>query len=803
MGRSTRAISAGFLAILVGGAPMASAQTVRPSRPATSGATTSTEKTLAELETDRPDITEGSGVVGAGLWQVETGVLFQSDRVDPVTSRDLSVPNVLLRVGVSSRLELRVGGEGFLSESLSTPGTGMATGGSDVELSLKYKFLDQEHGGIDFAVIPLVSLPTGSDDFTTGGYDPTIKFALGRSLPRGFGIGGNVIVSSVTEDSRRFTQTSVSASVSHALGENWGGFWELYGASKLSRDGGRAWLFDTGITHTFGDNLQIDLSVGRGLSAGLVHRRRLRHSGLLHTIRRRTAHADRGAGLMKRLLWLNVGGLAVTLMLVLLQLETSASGRDALSRAMKLTQVAGRAEAIQTNMMQMSDAMRGYLLDTTRQDEWDRKIKADEELSATVAEVKKIADDPQLIDLVTKIGQIDDERLNPAENKVLTLAKTDREAAVKSYFADYLPVRQEELALVAALRSTSDQLSRDFAQREIAAMSARRSFALWACGGLVLLVAIGVAWSATTTWTLQRRIAEAAASLGAGAGEVLAGARQVAQGAQALSMSSSGQAASLEETSASMTEVTSMIEQNAQHTGNATELMREVERRVTDATEALASMMASMGEIKDSSGQISRIMRTVDEIAFQTNILALNAAVEAARAGEAGLGFAVVADEVRNLALRSAECSRDTSGLIEQSVSKTQQGSTKLDAVAAAIQAIEERVASTKSLIEQVSAASREQALSVSQISETVQHMEVITQESAAIAQQNAAASEEMSAQAETAQDLAATLQMLIGAQSAARKASTDDAGTDVRHTGTGRAGGGAATASWHGRRVA
>jgi methyl-accepting chemotaxis protein len=334
-------------------------------------------------------------------------------------------------------------------------------------------------------------------------------------------------------------------------------------------------------------------------------------------------------------------------------------------------------------------------------------------------------------------------------------------------------------------------------------MEQRRSFALWVCGGMLLIVALGLGWSAHATLKLQRQIAAAAESLGAGAGEVLAGARQVANGAAALATSSSGQAATLEETSASMAEVTAMIEQNAQHATEAAEFMRDVEHRVTEATDALASMVASMKEIKGSSSQISRIMRTVDEIAFQTNILALNAAVEAARAGEAGLGFAVVADEVRNLAQRSAEASRDTSGLIEQSVQKTQQGAEKLDGVAAAIRAIEGQVVNTKHLIEQVNQASREQAMSVAQIGESIQHMETITQEAAAIAQENAAASEQMSAQAQTAQELASTLQNLIGAHSRHNDAAGDSLIDDYSRDGYGTPDGKRPGPNWHGRRVA
>jgi hypothetical protein len=225
------------------------------------------EPKLPELETDRPDITESSNLVMPGVWQVETGVLFQSDTVDPTTAHDVSAPNMLLRLGVNSRFELRVGVEGFVSESLSIPNSSRASGVSDLELAIKYKLLDQEHAGIDLAVIPLVSVPAGSDAFTSGGYDPTLKLTWGRDLPRGFSLGGNIIVSSLTEEGARFTQTAVSASASHAIGAGWSGFWELYGASALTRDGHRAWLVDTGMSHLLGANAQIDISVGHGLTA--------------------------------------------------------------------------------------------------------------------------------------------------------------------------------------------------------------------------------------------------------------------------------------------------------------------------------------------------------------------------------------------------------------------------------------------------------------------------------------------------------------------------------------------------------
>ena len=192
-------------------------------------------------------------------------------------------------------------------------------------------------------------------------------------------------------------------------------------------------------------------------------------------------------------------------------------------------------------------------------------------------------------------------------------------------------------------------------------------------------------------------------------------------------------------------------------------MMEEPQRGVGEANGTLGHG-DSMQEINSSSDKISKIIKVIDEIAFQTNILALNAAVEAARAGEAGMGFAVVADEVRNLAQRSAQAARDTAGLIEESIAKSNDGKTKLDLVATAVHSIIASADKVKVLVDEVNVGSQEQARGIEQVSRAIQQMEKITQTNAASAEESASASEELSAQSEALKAIAGRLNHMVGA---------------------------------------
>ncbi len=280
--------------------------------------------------------------------------------------------------------------------------------------------------------------------------------------------------------------------------------------------------------------------------------------------------------------------------------------------------------------------------------------------------------------------------------------------------------------------------------------------------GLLVAVAIGIIMAIIITRGITGPINAIIANLDEAGEQVAAASNQISSASQSLAEGATEQAASLEESSSALEEMASMTRQNADNAGNANQMMSQTQEQVTNGARAVTNMSAAMTEINTSSEQTSRIIGTIEEIAFQTNLLALNAAVEAARAGDAGKGFAVVADEVRNLAQRSAQAARDTAELIESTVARVKNGSSIVQELQTSFGEVEGSVKHFGGLINEISAASNEQAQGVDQVNTAVAQMDKVTQTNAANAEESASASEELSAQAAQLRSLVGELNTIV-----------------------------------------
>jgi methyl-accepting chemotaxis protein len=282
-------------------------------------------------------------------------------------------------------------------------------------------------------------------------------------------------------------------------------------------------------------------------------------------------------------------------------------------------------------------------------------------------------------------------------------------------------------------------------------------------GSVIAAIILGITIAVLITRGLGNILAHLAQTLDESSAHVAAASSQVAAASQTLAEGASEQAASLEETSASLEEIASMTKRNADNAENAMHVSGQTRAAADAGAAEMESMNNAMAGIKAASDNISKIIKAIDEIAFQTNILALNAAVEAARAGEAGMGFAVVADEVRNLAQRAASAAKETSQKIQDAISKSEEGVRISGKVAASLTDIVTGARQVNELVTQIATASKEQSQGILQVNTAVTEMDKITQSNAASAEESASASEELSAQASATAEAVGQLLQLVG----------------------------------------
>ncbi|MEO1022669.1 MAG: methyl-accepting chemotaxis protein, partial [Bacteroidota bacterium] len=377
-----------------------------------------------------------------------------------------------------------------------------------------------------------------------------------------------------------------------------------------------------------------------------------------------------------------------------------------------------------------------------------------EKVRSTIASLTNSVQDPdQQMYLSMASGILNDNIASVKE--MITARKAINEQA------DVRIARFEEILTLASVQETV-AVEQAFEQGEKTISAA--SFYAWIA---FVAVVVAVLLAAVMGWLLGRNINSSLKNvitrLIAGSDQVKSSSDSLSGSSQSLAESSSEQAASLQQTNASLEEISSQTKHSASNANEAKLAMQEAVPLIASGVEAMGRMNSAMKEIKESSLETSKIIKTIDDIAFQTNLLALNAAVEAARAGEAGKGFAVVAEEVRNLAQRSAEAAKNTAELIASSQSSSERGASVADEVSDNLKKIEESTSNVNTLVLEISAAAQEQQIGITEMSSVMQEMDKVVQSNASNSEETASSAEELSSQAMEMNTIVEDLIQLVG----------------------------------------
>jgi methyl-accepting chemotaxis protein len=328
------------------------------------------------------------------------------------------------------------------------------------------------------------------------------------------------------------------------------------------------------------------------------------------------------------------------------------------------------------------------------------------------------------------------------------------------------------------------KLQEDMAQKDEAAISGTYSNTFNLSIILsILAIALGIIFSFYTTRGISGPVNKIAAVLTEGANQVAGASEQLLTAAQQLAMGGAEQASAIEETSSVLQETSAMLQQNTANTKQAAQLSEQAKESADKGNQEMQQMMNSMTEIKKSSDQIAKIIKVIDDIAFQTNILALNAAIEAARVGEAGMGFAVVAEEVRNLAQRSAQAAKETTVNIEANIELSGKGVMMAERVQAVLNEIAIRSKKVSQLMDEIAAASQEQFLGVEQVNKAMGQMQTVTEQNCSSAEESAAAAEELGAQADNLNLIIRELSQLLSGKANTNESTQQQAIHELRES--------------------